>query len=109
MIYDPFDPQSLQGWHLNAQRQYEPILPNSQGWLWCETLGLWFGLWEGQIRREPATDICTWLRFYDSEGNLILLQEEMAEQERQRAEQQRQRAERLARRLRELGEDPDQL
>jgi Uma2 family endonuclease len=116
VIYDPFDPQSLQGWHLNAQRHYESITPNEQGWLWCETLGLWFGLWEGQIRREPATGSCTWLRFYDREGNLVLLQEEVAaqeqqraEQEYQRAEQERLRAERLARRLRELGEDPDQF
>lgn len=37
-VYDPFDPTSLQGWHLNAQRRYEPIAPNEQGWLWCETL-----------------------------------------------------------------------
>lgn len=103
-IYDPFDADSLVGWHLNAQRQYEQISPNEQGWLWCETLGLWLGLWEGQIRREPPTDSCFWLRFYDQVGNLIALQEEVAKQAQQRAEQEYQRAERLAARLRELGE-----
>jgi Uma2 family endonuclease len=106
-IYDPFDPTSLAGWHLNAHRRYEPIAPNDRGWLWCETLGLWLGIWEGQIRREPPTGTCPWLRFYDRDGNLILLQDEVAliaqqqaeqerlqsEQERQRAKQERQRAE----------------
>ena len=68
-----------------------------------------------------------WLRWYDRNGNLLPIGEELAiqehrraeeairraaeetqraEQERQRAEQERQRAERLAARLRELGEDP---
>ncbi|GAB4383994.1 MAG: Uma2 family endonuclease [Elainellaceae cyanobacterium] len=108
-LYDPFNPASLEGWHLNANRQYESLQPNQQGWLWCETLGLWLGLWEGRIRREPATGTCHWLRLYDSQGNLVLLPEEIAEQERQRAEQERSRSERLAARLRALGEDPEAL
>ncbi|NJO66597.1 MAG: Uma2 family endonuclease [Leptolyngbyaceae cyanobacterium RM1_405_57] len=129
-IYDPFDPDSLQGWHLNSHRQYEPIEPNERGWLWCETLGLWLGTWEGSLRREPPSGTCHWLRFYDPDGNLVLIQDEVAEQERQqaeqerqraeqerqraeqeqqRAEQERQRAERLAARLRELGEDPEEM
>lgn len=106
-VYDPFDATSLQGWHLSGH--YQAIAPNEQAWLWCETLGLWLGLWEGQLRREPATGTCAWLRFYDREGNLVLLPEELAEQEKQRAEQEKQRAEQLAARLRELGEDPDSL
>lgn len=108
-IYDPFEPDSLQGWHLNSHRQYEPIAPNEQGWLWCETLGLWLGTWEGSLRREPPSGTCHWLRFYDSDGNLVLIQDEVAEQERHRAEQEQHRAERLAARLRELGEDPERL
>ncbi|MDY7052258.1 MAG: hypothetical protein RPC23_06670, partial [Limnospira fusiformis LS22] len=61
-----------------------------------------------------------WLRFYDTEGNLVLLPEEaerqkaeqaqqLAEAERQKAEAERQRAERLAERLRALGLDPEEL
>jgi len=114
-IYDPFEPDSLQGWRLNGS-QYQAILPDDRSWLWCDRLGLWLGTWEGRLRREPPTETCSWLRFYDSESNLILLPEEIAEQERQRAEQERQRAEqerqraeRLAARLRELGEDPNGL
>ncbi len=122
-IYDPFDPKSLEGWRLDARHRYQPLQPSEHNWLWCETLGLWLGLWEGSIRREPPTGTCQWLRFYNQDGELILLPEEVAEQERQRAEQERQRAEqehqraeqerqraeRLAARLRALGENPDAI
>lgn len=94
-IFDPFDPNSLQGWRLNINLRYQSLEPNEQGWLWCETLGFWLGTWEGTIEREMAT----WLRFYNSEDSLVLLPEEAAQQ----------RAERLAARLRELGVDPDNV
>jgi Uma2 family endonuclease len=118
-VYNPFDANSLQGWHRSGT--YSPIQPDQRGWLWCETLELWLGTWAGTIDRETAD----WLRFYDSTGNLVLLPEEAAQQQAaaqaqraeaeaqraeaqaQRAEAQAQRAERLAARLRELGEDPD--
>lgn len=135
-IFDPFDPQSLAGWHLIEQ--YQPLSPNPQGWLWCETLGLWLGTWQGSIDREPPTNTCHWLRFYDPEGNLVLLAEEAAqqhaqaaevkleqtktqleqtktqleqteiklEQERQKAEQEAARAQALANRLRSMGIEP---
>lgn len=44
-------------------------------------------------------DNTTWLRFYDRDGNVVLLP----------GEAERQRAERLAARLREMGEDPDSI
>jgi Uma2 family endonuclease len=90
-VYDPFDPNSLRGWHLGANQRYEELTANEQGWLWCEALGLWVGTWEGTIDRE----IAPWLRFYDREGHLALLPEEA----------ERERAEHLAARLRELGEN----
>ncbi|MEA5419117.1 Uma2 family endonuclease [Spirulina sp. CCNP1310] len=129
-VYDPFDPQSLQGWQLTTQGDYEPLTPNDQGWLWSSGLELWLGHWQGELYRETAI----WLRFYDSEGNLmplsaeaereqLLLERErsaaereraeaaqaQAEAERERAEVERERAERLAAHLRSLGIDPDQL
>ena len=72
----------------------------------------------GSIQREEAP----WLRFYDLDGNLILLPAELAEIERQnaeierqraqaasqQAESERQRAERLAAQLRQLGINPDE-
>ena len=101
-VYDPFNPNSLLGWHLDEHQHYQELTSNEQGWLWCESLGLWLGTWQGTIDRETGM----WLRFYDTEGNLVMLPEDA---ERQRAEAERQRAERLAARLRELGEDPDSL
>jgi Uma2 family endonuclease len=127
-VFDPFKPNSLQGWHLDTYQGYQPLVASERGWLWCERLGFWLGTWEGTIDRETAV----WLRFYDREGNLVLLPDEaaqlvaqqaqeQAERERQRAEQaeeqaqqaqqqveqERQRAERLAARLRAMGVDPD--
>jgi Uma2 family endonuclease len=88
-VYNPFNRESLQGWHLGSNGRYEDLTRDERGWLWCESLGLWLGLWEGTILQETAI----WARFYDREGNLILLGEERAEQAQQRAEQERQRAE----------------
>ncbi len=109
-VFDPFDSDSLAGWRLDLAQGYQPLVPNERGWLWCETLGLWLGTWEGALDREPITGTCPWLRFYDAEGNLVLLPEEAAqqraEQETQRAEQERQRGDRLAAKLQELGVDP---
>ncbi|MBD2313380.1 Uma2 family endonuclease [Desertifilum sp. FACHB-1129] len=129
-VYHPFDPNSLKGWRLGANLRYEELTPNERGWLWCETLGFWLGTWEGTIEREPAI----WLRFYDTDGNLVLLPEEAAQQQAEAAQQQaeaaqqqaeaaqqqveaaqrqaeaeRQRAERLAAKLRELGIEPDSV
>ncbi len=117
-IYDPFKPDSLQGWQLDVNRGYQPLTPNERGWLWCEVLGLWLGTWEGVIDREPSVGSCHWLRFYDPQGNLVPLPEEVAQQQAETAQQQaeaaqqqaeleRQRAERLAEHLRQLGIDPD--
>jgi len=114
-VYNPFEPNSLQGWHRHSNA-YQPITPDERGWLWCESLGLWLGPWSGTIDRETLT----WLRFYEPSGELVLLPEEAAQQraeaeklradaEAQRAESLRLKAEKLAARLRELGEDPDNL
>jgi Uma2 family endonuclease len=95
-VFDPFEPNSWQGWRLNANLTYQEIPPDNRGWLFCQTLALWLGTWEGTIDRETAV----WLRFYDQNGELVLLPEEAALQQ---AERERQKAERLATRLRELG------
>lgn len=115
-VFDPFDANSLQGWHLDIDRGYQLTSPSDRGWLWCQSLELWLGTWTGIVE----DDNTTWLRFYDRDGNLVLLpgeaerqraeaERQRAETERQRAEAERQRAERLAARLREMGEDPDSI
>ncbi|MEH1841700.1 MAG: Uma2 family endonuclease [Nostoc sp.] len=80
-VYDPFDPNSLQGWHLDDNQQYQLLTPNERGWLWCKRLGFWLGTSEGTINRETAI----WLRFYDVAGNLVLLPEEAATAQAQAA------------------------
>ena len=82
-VYDPFDPNSLRGWHLDERQKYQPIAANANGWLWSRELGLWLGTWEGIITRQPAP----WLRFYDEMGNLVPLPDEAERQRADRAEQ----------------------
>ncbi len=105
IIFDPFAPESLAGWRLQPGVGYQPIVPNERGWLWCDLLGLWFGVWEGVIDREGP---CAWLRLYTPQGKLVPLPEEaaqqLAEQERQRAEQ----AQRLAEQAQQLAEQERQ-
>ena len=83
-VFDPFDPHSLQGWHLDLSQGYQALTPNEQGWLWCQRLGLWLGIWEGAIEGKPGV----WLRFYDREGGLVPLPEEEVEQRLETAQQQ---------------------
>jgi hypothetical protein len=73
-------------------------------------LGLELGIWQGQYQNLELP----WLRWWDTQGNLLLTGQETAEQERQRAEQERQRAEqaelraqRLAEQLRAAGIEPE--
>ncbi|OUL30143.1 hypothetical protein BV378_04610 [Nostoc sp. RF31YmG] len=86
-----FDPHNLEfaGFVLLAGN-YQPIEPNSQGWLWSQQLELYLG-----VDREK-------LRFFTPEGQLVATPEEVAEQEKQRSD-------RLAAKLRELGIDPDTI
>lgn len=83
-VFDPFAPESLQGWRLDSNLRYQPLVPNEQGWLWSQSLGFWLGTWEGTISRETAV----WLRFYDTQGQLVLLPEEAAQQQAAQAQQQ---------------------
>lgn len=88
-----FDPETLEfaGFHL-VDGRYQPLEPNPQGWLWSQQLELYLGIHEGK------------LRFFTSEGQLVLTE---AEDERQQKELAQQRAEALAAQLRELGIDPN--
>lgn len=78
--YFCYDPDTLQllGWRLEG-RNYVPLAPNPRGHLWSEQLQAWLGLWQGEYQGIYAT----WLRLYDTAGNLIPTGEEA---ERQRAE-----------------------
>ena len=87
--YDPFDAREFQGWRLDMGNGYRAMTPDARGWMWSSTLHLWIGRWDGTYNRDSAT----WLRFYDSEGRLLLTSQEMADTAEQRAEAAAQRAE----------------
>jgi Uma2 family endonuclease len=85
--FDPFDPDDWAGFDLHAGI-YEPIVPDDQGRLISQRLGLalvrWYGVYE-----DAET---TWLRWATLDGVLPTPQEALG-LERQRAETERQRAE----------------
>jgi Uma2 family endonuclease len=68
---------------------YQKLQPNERGHYPITPLGVELGLWHGTYQNQTQY----WLRWWDSEGNLLLIGEERAQLERQRAEQERQRAE----------------
>ncbi|MEQ9368370.1 MAG: Uma2 family endonuclease [Coleofasciculus chthonoplastes F3-SA18-01] len=68
---------------------YQKLQPNERGHYPITPLGVELGLWHGTYQNQTQH----WLRWWDSEGNLLLIGEERAQLERQRAEQERQRAE----------------
>ena len=89
--------------------KYQPLEPNTQGWLWSQQLELFLGVHESQ------------LRFFTPENQLVSTPEErakvarqqaeaaqeQAEAERQQKELAQQRVEQLLARLKELGIEPD--
>jgi len=100
-----FSPETLEfaGFQL-VGHTYEPITPNSNGWLWSSELKLFLGIHDRQ------------LRYFSPTGDLIPTPEEAALQERRVTEQERQareaaeqRANQLSEYLRSLGIDPDTL
>ena len=91
--YFYFSPETLEfaGFRL-VMNHYEPILPNEQGWLWSEVMGLFLGVYEQE------------LRYFTIEGTLLPTPQEavqieverglaMVDQERLKVEQARQEAE----------------
>ncbi|MEO1399970.1 MAG: Uma2 family endonuclease [Cyanobacteria bacterium J06635_1] len=109
-IYE-VDKAAVEVYELVAQ-SYQKCSPNERGHYPIPPLGVELGIWQGTYFNQPLP----WLRWWDSEGNLLLTGDELAkqekqraEQEKQRAEQEKQRADRLADRLRAMGIDPDEV
>jgi Uma2 family endonuclease len=95
-----------------VRTHYQRCRPNARGHYEIAPMGVELGIWQGRYLNQTLP----WLRWWDSEGNLLLTGEERAEQETQRAEQERlradqeeQRSQRLAAKLRELGIDPEDV
>jgi len=68
---------------------YQLLELNQRGHFPIAPLGVELGLWQGSYQHQTML----WLRWWDEEGNLLLIGDERAELERLRGEQQRERAE----------------
>ena len=77
----------LEVYRLEGTR-YRRLEPDDRGHYVIEPLGVALGVWHGLFWNETAP----WLRWYDTQGNLLPIGEERAEQERLRAEAERQKA-----------------
>jgi hypothetical protein len=65
------------------------MLPNGQGRLWSERLGVFVGLWHGIVDRREYD----WVRLFRPDGSLVPTREERAEAALEQADAERQRAE----------------
>ena len=79
---------------------YVRIEPNERGWLWSEQLGAYVGVWRGEYRGR----VWSWLRLWDSAGELVLTREEREARERAAREQAEARAAQLQAELEQLRE-----
>lgn len=68
---------------------YQLLELNQRGHFPITSLGVELGLWQGSYQNQTML----WLRWWDEEGNLLLIGDERAELEKLRGEQQRERAE----------------
>ncbi|NEP46800.1 MAG: hypothetical protein F6K35_49485 [Okeania sp. SIO2H7] len=123
--YVIFAPSSgrLEVYRLRSRR-YTPQIPNNNGRYWIPGVNLFLGVWYGTKRHRMGY----WLRWWDEEGNMLLLSLEKIALEQQKAADAKQKAadakqeaadakqeaadakeenDRLKARLRELGIDPD--
>jgi Uma2 family endonuclease len=74
--------QKLEVYHL-VDFAYQPLAANDRGHYAIAPLGVELGLWDGSYQNQTQR----WMRWWDEEGNLLLIGDERAELERQRAEQ----------------------
>jgi len=88
--YDP-DTATLQGWHL-ANSHYEPIRPDARGRLWSKVLDAWLGTWDGSYLQRHRR----WLRLFDADDMLVLIEAEAARQHADTVQQQAEAAQQQA-------------
>jgi hypothetical protein len=100
--YDPEEERLECFWF--DEGRYRQLRPNAQGRYPVPPLHALLGIWRGYYRNERRP----WLRWWDSQGELLLTSGEQAAQERQLVEQEQLRTERLAALLRSLSSGTDQ-
>lgn len=94
---------TLEVYHL-IEGVYQPMIPNERGHYPIAPIQVELGLWRGVYLNNPEQ---LWLRWWDLEGNLLLIGKEEAQIERQGKEQECQKRQLLTQKLRSLS--PEQL
>ena len=82
---------------------YQQMTPNERGHYPIPPMQVELGVWEGSYQNQTQK----WLRWWDLEGNLLLIGQEEAQKERQEKELERQKRQELQEKLRSLS--PEQL
>ena len=95
---------SVEVFHL-VDGRYQRVVANERGHYPILQLGVELGIWQGLYGNMELP----WLRWWDSQGNLLLNGDERVKQEHDITEQERQRANRLAERLLQMGINPDEI
>lgn len=88
--YAIFQPRegTIEAFSLADSGIYEQIEPSQDGRYWLADISLFLGVWEGTHFDRTGY----WLRWWDTDGQMLLWGEELTEQERQKAQQERQKA-----------------
>jgi hypothetical protein len=94
-ILDPWQ-NTLDGFKLVGGK-YQPARPNERGHFPIESLGLEYGLWHGYWARTTRP----WLRFWDSQGDLLQTPEEVSGQLQREAAEAHRKAEESQRKAEE--------
>jgi Uma2 family endonuclease len=100
-IYEA-DRASVEVYHL-VDGRYRLLAPNDRGHYPISALEIELGIWQGNYQNA----FLPWLRWWDSQGNLLLTGEERAEREAQRANRAEHENDRLRAQLKALGIEPD--
>jgi Uma2 family endonuclease len=93
---------SVEVYHL-VDGKYQLLPRNERGHYPIPALGVELGIWSGVYQNLELP----WLRWWDSDGNLLLTGWEMTRLSEVRLEQERAKSQRLAEQLRSAGIDPD--
>ncbi len=102
-IYEVMKPSIELYYLLNGR--YQLVTQNEWGHLPIEPLGVALGLWRGRYQNVELP----WLRWWDTDGKLLLTGEERAVEAEGLLEQERARSQQLAEQLRALGFDPNEV
>ena len=94
----------LEVYHL-IEGVYQKMTPNERGHYLITPMQVELGLWQGTYQNQPEQ---LWLRWWDLEGNLLLIGFEEAQQQRQRADQAEQRADQAEQRADEAEQQAEQ-